>query len=102
MRARRSPRPLFSSVRYPPESISKENGFQQFNAPLKAVNETVRILGLEIADLKALIEYKQVTWGNHSPLIIFFKVYFVECDHDGLAGPYVSVLVTLAEFQFEI
>lgn len=48
------------------ESISKENGFQQFNAPLKAVNETVRILGLEIADLKALIEIKDNVYSQSS------------------------------------
>jgi predicted ATP-dependent endonuclease of OLD family len=48
------------------ESISKENGFQQFNAPLGVVNETVRTLGLEIADLKALIEIKDNVYNQSS------------------------------------
>lgn len=48
------------------ESISKENGFQQFNTPLEEINKTAQTLGVEVADLKALIEVKDNVYSQSS------------------------------------
>lgn len=48
------------------ESISKESGFQQFNTPLGEINKTAQTLGLEISDLKALIEVKNNVYSQSS------------------------------------